>query len=110
MKDDNKNLIPAVIQDADSGEVLMLAYMSRQSLEKSIETGTTWFWSRSKNRLWNKGETSGNIQKIIEIKSHYPKCNYTWIHKGGVILFRGQYNQHFFGKKRDSQNYYGGYK
>ncbi len=68
MKEDSKNLIPAIIQDADTKEVLMLAYMNRQSLEKSVESGTTWFWSRSKNRLWNKGETSGNIQKIKEIK------------------------------------------
>ena len=68
MKDDSKNLIPAIIQDASSGEVLMLAYMNRQSLEKSLETGMTWFWSRSKNKLWNKGETSGNIQEIKEIK------------------------------------------
>ncbi len=68
MKDDNKNLIPAIIQDANTREVLMLAYMNRQSLKKSIETDTTWFWSRSKNKLWNKGETSGNIQEIKEIK------------------------------------------
>ncbi len=68
MKDDNKNLIPAIIQDATTGEVLMLAYMNRQSLEKSLETGMTWFWSRSKNKLWNKGETSGSIQEIKEIK------------------------------------------
>lgn len=68
MKNDSKNLIPAIIQDADTGDVLMLAYMNRQSLEKSIDSGVTWFWSRSKNRLWNKGETSGNIQEIKEIK------------------------------------------
>ena len=68
MKDNSKNLIPAIIQDVNTKEVLMLAYMNRQSLEKSIENGTTWFWSRSKNKLWNKGETSGNSQKIMEIK------------------------------------------
>ncbi len=61
-------LIPAVIQDYKTGEVLMLAYMSKESLKKSLETGTTWFWSRSRKKLWNKGETSGNIQKIKDIK------------------------------------------
>lgn len=62
------NLIPAVIQDYRTNEVLMLAYMNKESLEKSLKTGTTWFWSRTKRRLWNKGETSGNIQKIKNIK------------------------------------------
>ena len=62
------NLIPAIIQDCRTNEVLMLAYMSKDSLEKSIQTGTTWFWSRKREKLWNKGETSGNIQKIKEIK------------------------------------------
>ncbi len=77
MKKGNKNntgeertsgLIPAVIQDYKTGEVLMVAYMNRESLNKSLTTGTTWFWSRSKKKLWNKGETSGNIQKIKAIK------------------------------------------
>ncbi len=69
-KEKNKKigLIPAVIQDHKSGDVLMLAYMSKESLEKSLETGTTWFWSRDRKKLWNKGETSGNIQKIKNIK------------------------------------------
>jgi len=64
----NINLIPAIMQDYKTNEVLMLAYMSKESLEKSIQTGTTWFWSREREKLWNKGETSGNIQKIKEIK------------------------------------------
>ncbi len=67
MKKSSLSLIPAIIQDFNSGEVLMLAYMSRHSLKKSIETGTTWFYSRSRKKLWNKGETSGNIQKIREV-------------------------------------------
>lgn len=61
-------LIPTIIQDYKTNEVLMLAYMSEESLKKSIETGTTWFWSRSRKQLWNKGETSGNTQTIKEIK------------------------------------------
>ena len=64
----NPDLVPAVIQDYKTGEVLMVAYMNRESLEKSLTTGTTWFWSRAKRKLWNKGETSGNIQKIKAIK------------------------------------------
>ncbi|MBC7333303.1 MAG: phosphoribosyl-AMP cyclohydrolase [Actinobacteria bacterium] len=60
-------LIPAIVQDYKTGEVLMLGYMSKESLKKSIETGTTWFWSRERKKLWKKGETSGNIQKIVEI-------------------------------------------
>lgn len=64
----NVKLIPAIIQDFKTKEVLMLAYMDIVSLKKSISDGKTWFWSRSKNRLWNKGETSGNIQEIKEIR------------------------------------------
>ncbi|MDD3777004.1 MAG: bifunctional phosphoribosyl-AMP cyclohydrolase/phosphoribosyl-ATP diphosphatase HisIE [Actinomycetota bacterium] len=61
-------LIPAIVQDYKTKQVLMLAYVSQESLEKSLQTGTTWFWSRSRNRLWNKGETSGNYQTIKEIR------------------------------------------
>lgn len=60
-------LIPAIIQDYRTSQVLMLGYMSKESLKKSIQSGTTWFWSRERGKLWNKGETSGNIQKIVEI-------------------------------------------
>lgn len=68
--EENKNtgLIPTVIQDYRTKEVLMLAYMNKESLKKSLSTGTTWFWSRTKKKLWNKGQVSGNIQKIKEIK------------------------------------------
>jgi phosphoribosyl-AMP cyclohydrolase/phosphoribosyl-ATP pyrophosphohydrolase/phosphoribosyl-AMP cyclohydrolase len=62
-------LIPAIIQDSETDAVLMLAYMNKESLEKSVETGFTWFWSRSRQELWNKGGTSGNLQKIVEMYS-----------------------------------------
>lgn len=62
-------LIPAIVQEADTGEVLMLAYMNKESLAKTLETGYTWFFSRSRNELWNKGATSGHLQKITEIYS-----------------------------------------
>lgn len=63
----DNGLVPAVVQDAASGEVLMMAYVSRESLARCISTGETYFWSRSRNELWHKGETSGNTQKIREI-------------------------------------------
>ncbi|NFI06778.1 phosphoribosyl-AMP cyclohydrolase [Clostridium botulinum] len=59
--------IPTIIQDFCSGEVLMLAYMNKESLEKTIETNTTWFWSRSREELWNKGATSGHFQYVKSI-------------------------------------------
>lgn len=68
IKFDEKGLIPAIIQDAQSKEVLTLAYMNEESLKKSIETKETWFYSRSRAELWHKGETSGNTQKIIEMR------------------------------------------
>lgn len=67
LKFDEKGLIPAVVQDNATGRVLMVAYMNRQSIEKTLETGTTWFYSRSRKRLWNKGETSGNVQRVVSI-------------------------------------------
>src|SRR5690554_6725466 len=60
-------LIPAIIQDNNTKKVLMLAYMNEESLEKTIETGYTWFYSRSRGELWNKGATSGHIQRVISI-------------------------------------------
>ncbi len=60
-------LIPAIIQEEKTGEVLMLAYMNKESMAKTLETGYTWFWSRSRQELWNKGATSGHLQKVISI-------------------------------------------
>lgn len=65
---DENGLIPAVIQQEGTGEVLMVAYMNEASLEKTIETGRTWFWSRSRDQLWQKGATSGNVQAVREIR------------------------------------------
>lgn len=67
LKFDDKNLIPAIVQDASTKEVLMLAYMNEESLNKTLETGQTWFWSRSRQELWNKGGTSGHIQRVKSI-------------------------------------------
>ena len=62
------DLIPAIVQNKDSGEVLMLAYMNEQSLQKTLDTGKATFWSRSRNKLWCKGETSGNFMLVDSIK------------------------------------------
>jgi phosphoribosyl-AMP cyclohydrolase len=67
LKFDTHGLIPAIVQDANTQEVLMLAYMNAQSLQLTRERGETYFWSRSRGELWHKGETSGNIQKVREI-------------------------------------------
>ncbi|HKG98124.1 MAG TPA: phosphoribosyl-AMP cyclohydrolase [Pyrinomonadaceae bacterium] len=67
VKFDERGLVPAVVQDAQTGEVLMLAYMNAESLARTIETGETWFWSRSRSRLWHKGETSGNAQRVVNL-------------------------------------------
>ena len=64
LKFDANGLIPAIIQDAGSKEVLMMAYMNRESFEKTLATGRTWFWSRSRQELWNKGATSGHYQDV----------------------------------------------
>lgn len=76
---DETGLVPAIIQDVADGEVLMLAYMNAESLVRSLETGRTWFWSRSRNELWCKGETSGDRQWIREA---YYDCD------GDTLLFR----------------------
>ena len=63
----DQGLIPAIIQDEKSGEVLMMAYMNKASLEKTVQGGKTCFWSRSRQEYWVKGETSGNVQLVKEI-------------------------------------------
>jgi len=68
IKYDASGLVPAIVQDAKTNEVLMMAYMNTESLRLTLEKGETYFWSRSRNELWHKGATSGNIQTIIEIK------------------------------------------
>lgn len=67
LKFDERGLIPAIVQDASTREVLTLAYMSHESLARTIETRETWFWSRSRNELWHKGETSGNTQQVVDL-------------------------------------------
>lgn len=65
---DANGLVPAVVQDESSREVLTVAYMNRESLAQTLETGQTWFWSRSRSQLWHKGETSGNTQSVVDVR------------------------------------------
>jgi phosphoribosyl-ATP pyrophosphohydrolase/phosphoribosyl-AMP cyclohydrolase len=66
---DERGLVPAVVQDARTREVLTLAYMNEESLRRTLEEGETWFWSRSRSELWHKGATSGNTQRVVEVRA-----------------------------------------
>ena len=66
-KYDDHGLVPAIVQDADTGQVLMLAWMNAESLAMTRATGETHFWSRSRRELWHKGATSGNFQRVVEL-------------------------------------------
>ena len=67
LKYDANGLIPAVVQDTENGDVLMVAYMNKESVEATVSTGRATFWSRSRQQFWIKGETSGNIQKVVTL-------------------------------------------
>ena len=82
IKFDENGLVPAVVQE-ENGQVLMLAYMNAESLQKTLETRTTWFWSRSRQELWNKGATSGNMQ---DVKDMYYDCD------GDALLVKAELN------------------
>ena len=68
LKFDANGLMPAIVQDADTNEVLMMAYVNENSLKLTLEKGETYFWSRSRNELWHKGATSGNVQRVVEVR------------------------------------------
>jgi len=72
LKYDEKGLIPAIVQDVENGDILMLAYMNEASLKMTLESGFTHFWSRSRQKFWKKGETSGDVQ---EVKSVWYDCD-----------------------------------
>lgn len=78
LKFNDQGLIPAIIQDHLTNQVLMMAYMNQESLAKTLASGETWFWSRSRQKLWHKGETSGHVQKVKEV---YYDCD------GDTLLF-----------------------
>ncbi|MGZ8625551.1 MAG: phosphoribosyl-AMP cyclohydrolase [Actinomycetota bacterium] len=66
---DERGLIPAVVQDVENGDVLMMAWMNRESLRRTLEEGRTVFWSRSRRELWRKGDTSGHVQHVLEVRA-----------------------------------------
>jgi phosphoribosyl-ATP pyrophosphohydrolase/phosphoribosyl-AMP cyclohydrolase len=68
IKFDDRGLVPAIVQDANTLQVLTLAYMNPESLARTLETNETWFWSRSRASLWHKGETSGNTQRVVDVR------------------------------------------
>ena len=83
IKFDAQGLVPAVVQDVQTNAVVMLAYMNKESLKLTLETGYTCFWSRSRQELWNKGATSGNLQKVVEM---YYDCD------GDALLVKAELN------------------
>ena len=89
-------LIPAIAFDVDTKTVLMLAYMNKESLRKTLETGYTWYWSRSRQELWNKGATSGHLQKVVSI---YSDCDNDTlllnVRQTGVACHTGSYSCFF---------------
>jgi len=87
------NLKPVIVQDASTKEVLMLAYANEEALKKSREIGYAWYWSRSRNKLWMKGETSGNVQKIVEIRDDCDNDALLYIvEQKGVACHLGKYS------------------
>ena len=65
---DERGLAPAIVQDAKTGDVLMLAWVDAEAIRRTLDTKTTWFWSRSRQEYWNKGATSGNMQNLVELR------------------------------------------
>ena len=65
---DDRGLVPAIVQDVDTKDVLMLAWVDAEAVKRSMETGSSWFWSRSRQEYWNKGATSGNTQEVVEVR------------------------------------------
>ena len=76
IRNDSRGLVPAIVQDAETREVLMLAYMNEAALKRTLTTGKTWFYSRSRQALWNKGETSGHFQLVKKVSYD---CDYDTI-------------------------------
>jgi len=85
------DLIPAVVQDANDGQVLMVAYMNREAVRRTLESGATCFWSRSRQEYWVKGATSGNTQKVVELSIDCDKdCILVLVEQKGVACHTGE--------------------
>ena len=91
LKYDADGLIPAVVQDHEDGQVLMVAYMNRESLRRTLESGDTCFWSRSRQEYWVKGLTSGNTQKVVQLSIDCDKdCILVLVVQKGVACHTGE--------------------
>ncbi len=96
-------LIPAIVQDSNSGKVLMMAYMNKESLEKTLETGQTVFWSRSRNEFWHKGETSGHFQNVVDIQYDCDAdCLLILVEQIGVACHTGEESCFFRSMKNEN--------
>ncbi len=90
LKYDSAGLIPAVIQDADNGDVLMVGYMNRESVRRTLESGRVTFWSRSRQEFWVKGEKSGNTQELVEMRVDCDKdCLLVFARQSGPACHEG---------------------
>ncbi len=98
-------LIPAICYEVDTQTVLMLAYMNEESLRRTLETGYTWFWSRSRQEYWNKGATSGHLQKVVSV---YADCDddtlLVNVRQIGVACHTGAYSCFFKELYQDEEN------
>jgi phosphoribosyl-AMP cyclohydrolase len=98
---DSSGLVPAIAQQHDSGEVLMMAWMNRAAIEETLRTGRLCYWSRSRGRLWRKGETSGQIQRLIELRIDCDNdCLLLLVDQTGVACHTGR-RSCFFTAVRD---------
>ena len=90
LKYDANGLIPAVIQDAGNGEVLMVGYMNREAVEQTVATGRVTYWSRSRQKFWIKGETSGHFQHVVEVRTDCDRdCLLVRVRQEGVACHDG---------------------
>ncbi|HLH79383.1 MAG TPA: phosphoribosyl-AMP cyclohydrolase [Chthonomonas sp.] len=98
LKFDANGLIPVVVQDAHNGEVLMVAYMNQEAVERTLQTGRATYWSRSRQQFWVKGETSGNVQRVREMRVDCDKdCLLIKVEQTGAACHEG-YRSCFFRK------------
>ncbi len=102
---DGEGLLPAIVQDADTGDVLMFAYVNEEALQKTFDTGTTHFWSRSRKQLWRKGEESGHTQHVVEVRCdcETPDVILVRVHQQGGACHEG-YRSCFY-RRLDAQGH-----
>ena len=104
LKYDGAGLVPAVIQDAENGEVLMVGYMNREAVDRTVATGRVTFWSRSRQKFWVKGETSGHFQHVVEVRGDCDlDCLLVRVRQEGAACHEG-YRSCFF-RRRDGDSW-----